>query len=993
MKKYNKIVSLMLTMFLLVAMGVQSVAAKENNVAYSEEINVIKAFGIMNGDENGDFNQENNLTRAEFAQVISTLLKLDESDTAKEKAWYFRFGEDNKNDVLISPEQMEAGLVQNTTTPVEKVERFIDVNEEHWAYDVINKITDIGYMVGVSSTKFAPDEYVTVNQVNKVLVKMLGYEAFAIKNGGYPAGYNYTASSIKLLKGVNHYGETPILRGELAKMIYNMLEINLVDIAAVTDNGVTTYQQSDKTFLEEKLGINKRKATITATDITAVYNQDTADIGEVVAGGVTYKVADGVEYINNFLNRTVEFYTVQPETGKYEIIIYACLADDEESIVIDIKDFIGFTDNGIKYYEDDEEEILDTSALPVIMVNSVVCDLVSDSTVKAFTNGTITVSKSENSKAYDLVSIEGYNTLYVKNIAEYRISNGLAKPGVDANFMLNLDPVENKDVVITYYKDGVLADINQINTGSVLDISKSDKTIKVVISDKKITTKLTGISNEADGTYLYDSDGAAYKVAKEFVDSEIAELPEIGGNTLLYLNSFGEVSYATTDNAEYENIGLYIDSYNDARGLKDEYKLKVLTNNSSMDILPLADKVTFTDSTDSTVRLKKSEVANALEGSEETILSYLLNDNNEIVAIKEALNFVNGINRPSGRRGVYYTDGEVEYKSTAGYVNKAYTTSETKIFIIADTDVEDELKYTVSSTSPTFVKSVTAYNTEKDSPVADYVVVTTEDITTQKHGIRTLDMFIVTKVLNTTNADGDQTVKVEGTYLSGASDVAPTTRTYESSTGAFGKMLAFVNPEQDVTYSVKKGDIINVFEVNSNVEYASLVYRPDAIYPTNTRAESGALVGFKNSLIGEKGDGNPMALANNTENSIKVDKFTIIPLKNSTIDNAKNVMAGYNRIMDMFAVRTIDKYVTVTNQDLSDPVSIYNPTNEAYITYSFVTPKNITVITYKNGNCTARAGSVLDIKTYENSYNKCSRILVQTYEGKADKMIVINYEN
>ncbi|MBO5099183.1 MAG: S-layer homology domain-containing protein [Clostridia bacterium] len=127
MRMYKKLITLILVLTMVLSQGVLTPLAAEQSI-YSEEIEVIKALGIMVGDENGDFGAQNNLTRAEFANVFTVLLQINDSDTAKENAWYFKAGEDLKNQVLDG----------------EKVQRFTDVPADHWAYGVIEQVTSRG---------------------------------------------------------------------------------------------------------------------------------------------------------------------------------------------------------------------------------------------------------------------------------------------------------------------------------------------------------------------------------------------------------------------------------------------------------------------------------------------------------------------------------------------------------------------------------------------------------------------------------------------------------------------------------------------------------------------------------------------------------------------------------------------------------------------------------------------------------------------------------
>ena len=302
MNSMKKIISVLLACIMVFSMFVmvqaEEIGATTQDAKYAKEIGIINAMGIINGDETGAFNADANLTRAEFAQVLTVLLQINYGDVAKENAWYYTFAiPEDLDDVLLTP---STGLVTGTETPsapetVEKIQKFTDVETTHWAYDVIVQITDLGYMVGTSATEFSPEEPVTVNQVNKVLVKILGYEQFADINGGYPAGFNYIASTLKMLKGINNYGENPITRGELSKIIYNMFDANMIATTVITDEGVATYQQSDKTFLNEVLNVYKYEGKVTDNGTTAIFGNSTIEDDEIKIGNVVFGLSEKAE--------------------------------------------------------------------------------------------------------------------------------------------------------------------------------------------------------------------------------------------------------------------------------------------------------------------------------------------------------------------------------------------------------------------------------------------------------------------------------------------------------------------------------------------------------------------------------------------------------------------------------------------------------------------------------------------------------------------------
>ncbi len=976
MRIHKKLISAVLVLVMILSQGaIMPLAAEQSG--YSEEIEIVKALGIMVGDENGNFNPANNLTRAEFAQILTVMLKINDGKSAKENAWYFRTGDG----------------VENHTIAVENVQKFTDVSAQHWAYNVINQVTDIGYMIGTGENEFSPEDFVTINQVNKVLVNMLGYEAFAMKNGGYPAGYNYTASSIKLLKGINHYGETPILRGELAKMLVNMFDIEMVEISHVTDNGTTTYQQSDKTFLEEKLEIYKAEGNLTETSVTGLYGESNLSEGEVTVGEVAYKVAKNTEYINDYLGKTVEIYYVKDENDR-KIIIYATLSDETDDFVINIKDFANVNNGKLKYYDNDEIEEIDIELMPIVIFNGTAQETVRDEMIKAYDNGTITAIKTDGKGAYDTLVIEAYRTMFVQNFADGSIVNGLLKQGVDKDAIIDLNPENNKNTTIRYYIEGKSAGLKDITSGSIIDVAASSGEIKVKITKNKINCVVTGIADDVEGYFIYDNQGNSYRVAKDFVNSTTKSLPDAGNEYVLYFNSFGEVAYAEAVSTEYNNTGLVIKSSEEGRGLKKSVKVKLLSTTGRFDEYTFAEKVSFTDGNDETTKLTKTtEMLNILSELKEKIITYRLDENGQICAIQEPVAYINNQTRNTGRLGVLYeTSTEIQYTTGHNIDFRAYLTNETIVYSISSSnDVDDDVKYKIltrtefAKTPDLYVSKVVAYNTDKTNPESTILLAYNDAQTTYKGHVSKIELFVVDTIKNAVDADGDNVVLLEGSFIAGNSQAQPKRQTYKSAVGAFSKMGAFI--DNGLTYEVQKGDIIRCFEVNGDVKYAALVYRRGLDYAANGRFEKGAFAGINDGLMNTSGNSNPF-VPRFTSNSFTMDGFTI--WNGNTYANALSYKEL--RLADMFVLSVNERFITLTTQDLSEPGSVPDYYDSRYTIITAPIPNYLTVQIKKGDNYTSSSGLFTQINSYDTHLNDCSRAVVQMYTGLLTKLIILNEE-
>ena len=138
-------------------------------------------------------------------------------------------------------------------------------------------MADSGVLSGVGDGLFAPKSVVLPEQVAKVLVSILGYDAWAQAKGGYPYGYMSVASDLGLFDGVS-IKDNNLLLGDLKIMLVNVLATPVPDKTLVAQNG-EYYEQlinnkNNPTFAQKYLSIyeyevNVKKVSVKDYTITA----------------------------------------------------------------------------------------------------------------------------------------------------------------------------------------------------------------------------------------------------------------------------------------------------------------------------------------------------------------------------------------------------------------------------------------------------------------------------------------------------------------------------------------------------------------------------------------------------------------------------------------------------------------------------------------------------------------------------------------------------
>ena len=168
----------------------------ENNV---EAIEVLQAVGIMVGDENGDFNPDQNVTRNEMAVIMANLM---EYNVASYK----------------------------DTSP------FTDVPS--WAEPYVAACYTNGITAGVSDTTYGGSSDVTTAQAALMLMKALGYFQYASDFGGdWQLATTRQGNAIDLFVGVDSGVTAPMTRNDVAQLVLNTLRSGTVE--ASTDGNWT----------------------------------------------------------------------------------------------------------------------------------------------------------------------------------------------------------------------------------------------------------------------------------------------------------------------------------------------------------------------------------------------------------------------------------------------------------------------------------------------------------------------------------------------------------------------------------------------------------------------------------------------------------------------------------------------------------------------------------------------------------------------------------
>ena len=190
----------------------------------SDVVDTLVSLGVIEGFEDGSFQPNGTVTRAQMAKMIY-VLRTGNSDASA-------YNDDKSS--------------------------FTDIGS-HWARGYIKYCQSLGIIAGKSNTKFCPNDKVTAQEAAKMLLVTLGYDAAkaGLTGPSWAAKTNALADENGLLEDVNTSFTAACPRQYAAQLIYNAIDAVTV---AWRDDAYTKYNYNgseNKTIGEKYMGLNK----------------------------------------------------------------------------------------------------------------------------------------------------------------------------------------------------------------------------------------------------------------------------------------------------------------------------------------------------------------------------------------------------------------------------------------------------------------------------------------------------------------------------------------------------------------------------------------------------------------------------------------------------------------------------------------------------------------------------------------------------------------
>ena len=612
MRNLKRALSLALASVMLLGMMVVGTSASYADVSSKnnlEAIEVLQKVGIMTGDDKGNFNPDQKVTRNEMAVIMCNLLDY-------------------------------------TVASYKGTSKFTDVPA--WAEPYVAACYTNGIIAGYSSTYFGGSDSVTTGQAALMLMKALGYFQYASDFGeDWLVATTSQGSKINLFDSIDNGAREALTRNEVAQLVLNALEATMVDYSG---NGGTTIKGDGFEITTGKATYNNRTSNdkkYSKIDATKEDGKYTIELGEDLFGGDLKKTAGETDK----LGRPGTEWSYKGE----EIGTYGDTADrvfvltntyklgtadgDKYATLLDVLKDEDFMDSSKMKYATDENKKVDVT---VAVNGKEIADYDKDAAVKnalvnAAKGGTIVelYLADNDDKVIENVVILNYSVAQIDKV-DTKISKSDKDDGATCKVKLTDGAGSYTDNNITGFNASTF-----VKDAYVLYIKDAKE--KDELADAQIAEEIEGEVTAVKGSNKATINGTTYKYVSGLtinvedegtfylnVAGQIVKVDATSHNDYIYIYSVDSDDKVNTDGVKTWTFTAYYVDTNGAKGSAeidvDEVKTKETTDLKRDVGFYFADTaVKVADRTES------SNVVSAQVNLAESVIAYSLNSDKELV--------------------------------------------------------------------------------------------------------------------------------------------------------------------------------------------------------------------------------------------------------------------------------------------------------------------------------------------------------------------------
>ena len=511
----------------------------KDKIVNDDAVSMLVELNVINGKDDGSFDPEGIVTRAEMAKMICV--------------------------VLNGGKDPSLGNVSNYT--------YTDT-VGHWAAAYIEYCTTLGIVAGDGTGKFNPSNTVTGAEAAKMLLVALGFksEIEGFTGANWAVNVNVRANQKGLFDELSINPSEGLTRDNAAQMVWNALDAGVVsyDYTLITDgssitSSPTLIDNESKTLLTDKFKVAKvegvivanENATSTGTavekeDVTVLLlTSDDADSKQDEGDTITLKTATAA----NLLGKSVTMFAKDWKNGAYQTVLgnpvvssdnmIATISEDSDAD--DVKDALKdagikevskavLVQNFIRATDKDDKELTISGMADVAKLtgNGIEVTVISNDNDNKADFVIVTKMIAGKVSAYNAKGNDGDGYITVTALTDIAKADQIA--GAEFADVKGSEDLAKDDIVL-YYRVGDTFYAEKADSVNVTVTStKGDDQIK----DGSNTYKASALSSK------YDDDNNTVLTTAVEPDDEVT----------LYLDNFGYVVYtdAVTAADEYMYI-------------------------------------------------------------------------------------------------------------------------------------------------------------------------------------------------------------------------------------------------------------------------------------------------------------------------------------------------------------------------------------------------------------------------------------------------------
>ncbi len=688
------------------------------DASYYEAVRVLNALGIILGYPDGTFLPDKAVTRAEFTTLLVRAMNME--DIAKQS-------------------YVAAQLP------------FEDCTNEGLAYAFPNILLayNKGIIKGMSDTIFAPEDDVTYEQAVKMIVCAAGYGYVVdTEQGGYPNGYIARGGQMGLLDNVNGTMGVAATRWQIAQLLYNVFDCNLME--KLTQDSNAYLVNDEKTWLGQFLEMYSDTGMVTADSITSISGginrpESGQCLIELDKAGEERLFNLGSYSVSNLIGKNVTIlYSYDDISREYNIEYLGDLSYLTVSTVVDVEDILDFESlnivNGgkIQYWKNPDSDSakltdIDIAANVTLVLNGKAYTPSQSefkSEMQSLVEGEVEFLTDKNSKKVTKMFITKVDT-YVANTVTTDSRSGIVTvidlyrntAAVQKN-TLSIDYDDIMNVVNVYDKSGNPVEKSTIGKYSTLSIIQSQSSagknvMNIYVSNSSVSGTVSEVTTDGKVTI----NGTEYSISPYYteyaVGNDSANEITLNLTATFYLDRNNKITAMKKDSESYLYGYIYGLGTTSNSSLEDEsYVLKYVNQSGTKEKVIIDYKVEYDgsrlDPSEGLAYLKQTALYTNYDKAEDEktgvysqIIKYSLNSSGRFNSIATVANLASEYTTDllSGSAYKYTQNSDGSYKemdytySTSssgsfGTSPKILVNSTTKVFVVGSDRDEDSVKKT-----------------------------------------------------------------------------------------------------------------------------------------------------------------------------------------------------------------------------------------------------------------------------------------------------------